>query len=98
MLHSHVDYHPPPTRYRAAAAAGGPRIERAHRAGLPHRDLVALAELGGRIPVEPQHLRQRCRRLRPHRRVARDRRGDLSDRPPPHRMMIAAGEERHAGR
>ena len=80
------------------ATTGGPRIERSHRAGLPHRHLVALAELGGRIPVEPQHLGQGCCRLGSHRGVARDRRGDLGDRAHPDRVMVAAGQQRLAGR
>ena len=53
------------------AAAGGPGVERAHRAGLPHRDLVALAELGRRVAVELQRLGQRGGGVGPDRVVAR---------------------------
>ena len=41
------------------ARAGRPVVERAHRARLPHRDLVALAELRGRVAVQLQDLGQR---------------------------------------
>ena len=43
------------------AAAGRPLVERAHRARLPDRHLVALAELRGAEAVELQHLRERGR-------------------------------------
>ena len=36
-----------------------PRVERPDRAGLPHRHLVALAELGGVVSVELQRSRDR---------------------------------------
>ena len=41
------------------AGAGRPRIERAHGARLPHRHLVALAELRGRVAVQLQRLGER---------------------------------------
>ena len=53
------------------AAARRPRVERAHRRGLPHRHLVALAELRRRVAVELQRHRQRRLRVRPQRAVAR---------------------------
>jgi len=40
-------------------AGAGPVIERPHRARLPHRHLVALAELGRAVAVEPQGFGQR---------------------------------------
>ena len=48
----------------------GPPVERAGRAGLPHRDLVALADLGGGVAVQLQRRRQRGARVGPDRRVA----------------------------
>ena len=42
-----------------AAAAGRPGVERSHRAGLPHRHLMALAELGGVVAVELQRAGDR---------------------------------------
>ena len=76
------------------ARSGRPLRERAHRAGLPHRHLVALAELRRRVPVELQHLGQRGGRVRPDRVVARSRRGDLGDPAHPHGMVIATGQQR----
>ena len=52
-----------------APTAGRPGVERAERARLPHRDLVALAELRGRVAVQLQRLGQRRRRVRPQRAV-----------------------------
>ena len=80
------------------SAAPRPRIERPHGARLPHRHLVALAELRGGVAVERQGLGERRRRLRPHRAVARRGRGDLRDAAHPDRVVVAAGEERLAGR
>ena len=79
-------------------AAGRPLPERPHRAGLPHRHLVALTELGGRIAVEFEDLRQRGRGIRPDRVVAGCRRRELGDGAHPHRVVIAPGEKRLAGR
>ena len=45
-----------------AAAAGRPGVEGPRRAGLPHRHLVALAELRRGIAIQLQRLRQRRRR------------------------------------
>ena len=80
------------------AAPGRPRIERAHRAGLPHRHLVALAELGGGVAVQLQRLRQRRLVLRADRAVPGRRRGDLGDPTHPHRMMVPTGQQRLPGR
>src|SRR4029450_11653040 len=40
-----------PVEVLEAAAAGGPGIEWSHRARLPHRHLVTLAELSRRVPL-----------------------------------------------
>src|SRR5205807_755041 len=52
------------------AAAGGPVVERAGRAGLPHRHLVALAEVSGGIAIEPLDLSKGCAGVRANRIVA----------------------------
>ena len=75
-----------------------PVIERAHRARLPHRHLVALAELRRRVAVQLQRLRQRRRRVRTQRVVARRRRGDLGDPAHPHRVMVATRQHRRPRR
>ena len=62
-----------------APPPAGPGVERAHRARLPDRHLVALAELRRRVAVELERLRQRRARVRPHRAVAGRRRRDLGD-------------------
>ncbi len=41
------------------AARMRPVVERPHRARLPHRHLMALAELRGRVAVQPQRLGER---------------------------------------
>src|SRR5207237_1439112 len=51
-------------------AAGRPAVERTGRADLPGRALVVLAERGGAVAVQPQHLRQRRDVLGPHPGVA----------------------------
>ena len=79
-------------------AAGGPLGERPHRAGLPHRHLVALAEGGGGEAVEPQDLGHRRRRVGPHRVIAGGGGGDLGDTAHAHRMVVAARQQRLAGR
>src|SRR5580704_3706138 len=40
-----------------------PAIERPNRTRFPDRDLMALAELRGRIAVESKNLGQRCHRV-----------------------------------
>ena len=77
-----------------APAAGRPGAERAHGRGLPGRDLVALAELGRRVPVHLQRERQRRLGVREQRVVARRGRGDLGDRAHPDRVVVAAGQHR----
>src|SRR5207249_3402430 len=51
------------------AASRRPIVVGAHGAGVPDRDLVTLAELGGVVAVELEDLRQRRRRLGPQRVV-----------------------------
>ena len=79
------------------AAARRPRIERAHRAGLPDRHLVALAELRRRIAVQLESLRQRSRRVGADRVVAGRGGGDLGDPAHPHRVVVPAREQRLSG-
>ncbi len=79
-----------------AAATRRPGIERAHRRRLPHRHLVALAELGGRVPVELERHRQRRLGVGAQRAVAGRRRGGLGDAAHAHRMMVPAREQRLA--
>ena len=81
-----------------AAAARGPGIERTGRARLPHRHLVALAELGRGVAVELQRLRQRRHGVGKHRAVARRTGGDLGDAAHAGGVMVAPGQERLARR
>ena len=81
-----------------AAAAGGPLVERSHRAGLPHRHLVALAELRGRVAIELERHGERRLVLRQHRGVAGGRGRDFADAAHVHGMMVAAREQRLARR
>ena len=80
------------------ATAGRPVLERPHRARLPHRHLVALAELRRGVPVELEDLGQRRARVRSHRVVARRGRRDLRDAAHPDRVMVAAAQQRGARR
>ncbi len=80
------------------AHAGRPLPVRPHRARLPHRHLVALAELRGAVAVELQDLGQRGGGVRPDRVVARRRRRQLGDVAHPDRVVVAAGQQRRAGR
>ena len=80
------------------AAARRPRVERAHRRRLPHRHLVALAELRRRVAVQLQRHRQRRLGVRPQRAVARRRRRRLGDAAHPDRVVVAAGQQRLPGR
>ena len=77
-----------------AAAAGRPGVERPHRARLPDRHLVALAELRGRVAVQPQRLRQRRAGVGTDRVVAGRRGRELGDDPHPHRVVVAARQQR----
>src|SRR5580692_4610477 len=65
-----------------------PAIERPDRTRFPHRDLVALAELRGRVAVEPKNLRQRRHRVGPYGTVTWSRGRDFRDTAHRHRMMI----------
>ena len=76
-----------------AATARGPGVERAQLGGLPHRHLVALAELRRRVAVQLQGHRHRCLGVRPQRGVARGRRGRLGDAAHSHGVVVAAGEQ-----
>ena len=87
-----------PIEVLEAAATRWPGVKRPERAGLPHGHLVALAELRGRVPVELQRLGQRRARVRAHRVVAGRRRGDLGDAAHPHRVVVAARQQRRARR
>ena len=80
------------------ARAGGPHPERPHRAGLPDRHLVALAELPRRVPVELQHLRERRLRVRTQRTLARRRGRRLGDAAHPDRVVIAPRQQRRPRR
>ena len=87
-----------PVEVLEAPAAGRPGVERSRRAGLPHRDLVALAELGRGVAVQLQRLGQRGRGVGPDRVVPGRRGGDLGDPAHPDRVVVAAGEQRLPGR
>ena len=81
-----------------AATAGRPCIERPHRARLPDRHLVALAELRRRVAVQQQRLRQRRTRVGADGAVAGRRRRELCDDTHPDRVVVATREERGSGR
>ena len=53
-----------PVEVLEPATTARPVVERPHRAGLPDRHLVALAELGRGVAVQLQRLRQRRARVR----------------------------------
>jgi len=78
------------------AAAGRPLGERSHRARLPHRHFVALAELRCGVAVELESHGKRRLILRQHRSVAGSRGRDFADAAHVHRMVIAPGQERLA--
>ena len=76
-----------------AAAAGRPAVKRPHGARLPDGDLVALAELRGRVAVEFQRLSEwRCR-LRPDGVVPGRRCCDLGDPAHPYCVVVPAGQQ-----
>ena len=79
-----------------AAPAGGPLVERSHRARLPHRDLVAFPELRRRVAIQLHGHGQRRLVLRQDRGVARRARGNLADRAHVHRVVVAPGQKRLA--
>ena len=80
------------------ATSRRPGVERTHRRCLPHRHLVALAELRRRIPIQLQRHRQRRLGVRTQRIVPRSRRRRLGDRAHPHRMMVTPRQQRRPGR
>ncbi len=75
------------------AAPGGPVVERAHRARLPDRHLVALAELRRRVAVQLQGLRERRAGVRAHRAVAGSRRRELRDAAHADGVVVPAAQE-----
>ena len=75
------------------AAAGRPRGKRPRRARLPHRHLVALAELRGRVAIQLQGERERRFGVGQHRALAGSGGGDLGDAAHPDRVMVAAGKQ-----
>jgi hypothetical protein len=77
-----------------AAAARGPGVERTDRTRLPHRHLMALAELRGRIAVQLQCPRERRHGVGQHRAVTRRTRGDFGDAPHADGVVIAPGQQR----
>ena len=83
-----------PVELLEPAPAGRPRVERPHRRRLPHRHLVALAELRRRVAVQLQRHRQRRLGVRAQRAVARRRGRRLGDPAHPHRMVVAARQQR----
>jgi hypothetical protein len=76
------------------AAARRPAIEGTHRARLPDRNLVALADLGRAVAIELHRFGQRRGGVRADRVVARSGRGDVRDRAHAHRVVVAPGEQR----
>jgi hypothetical protein len=87
-----------PVEVLETIARAGPAVERSHRAGLPDRDLVALAEVGGRIPVQLERLGERRLVLRPQRAVSGRRCRDLGDPAHPHRVVVASAQQRRSRR
>ena len=75
-----------------------PPIERAHRARLPDRDLVAFPEMRGGVAVELERLGERRHAAWPERVIARCGRGDLGDAAHADGMVVAPAEQRGAGR
>src|SRR6185503_20824257 len=80
------------------AADGGSVLEGTDGADLSDRNFVTLAELRGAVAIELQGLRQRRARVRFHRILSRGRGRELGDRAHTHRVMVAAAEQRRAGR
>ncbi len=81
-----------------AAAGARPVVERTHRARLPHRHLMALAELGGRVAIEPQCLRQCRARVGAQGGLTRRGGGHLGDATHVHGVVVATGQQRGPGR
>ena len=80
------------------ARARRPVVEGAHRARLPHRDLVALAELRGRVPVQLQDLGERRLVEGAHAVVAGRGGRHLGDGAHSDGVVVAAGQQRGARR
>jgi hypothetical protein len=76
-----------------STASGRPGVEGPHRAGLPDRHLVALAELRRRIAVQLQRLRQGRTRVGADRVVPGGGRRKLGDHPHPNRVVVAARQQ-----
>ena len=77
---------------------GRPGVERTHRRRLPHRHLVALAELRRRVSVQLQRHRQRRLGVRSQRVVAGRGRRRLGDAAHADRVMVAARQQRGSRR
>ena len=73
-----------------------PGVERPHRRRLPHRHLVALAELRRRVAVQLHRHRQRRLGVRTQRVVPGRRRRRLGDAAHPDRMVVASRQQRGA--
>ena len=71
-----------------------PCVERTHRTGLPDRDLMTLAELGGAVTVELEDLGQRGGGVWAHRAVAGCRGRDLGDTTHPDAVMVPPVQQR----
>ena len=80
------------------AAPGRPVVERAHRAGLPDRDLMTLSELRRGIAVQLEGLGQWRHRVRPQGRISGSRCRDLGDAAHAGRVMVATGQQCLSGR
>ena len=80
------------------ATTRGPVVEGAHRAGLPDRHLVTLAELRGRVAVQLERLGQRRAVVGPHRAVPRRRGRDLGDATHADAVVVATREQGCSGR
>ncbi len=76
------------------ASAARPVLERTDRTRLPHRNLVTLAELRGRVAVELEHLGEWRAGIRTDRVLSRRRRRQLGDGPHADRVMVASGQQR----
>ncbi len=83
-----------PVEVLEPAAGVRPVVEGSRRVGLPHRHLVALAELRRVVAVQPEDLGDRCARVGAQRVVARRRRGDLGDAAHADRVVVAARQQR----
>ncbi len=76
-----------------SAAAGWPRIERTGRAGLPHRHLMALAELSSRVAIQLERFGEGRAGVRQNRVITRRTAGDLGDAAHAYGVMVAARQQ-----